>query len=101
VKGTPQTEPMGEEEKKRREAERLATYTEEERRIYDEKKKLKAERKITKQPASVVREWLREGSDSLVLACTFDPEKVLLKFLPYLKNSKPFVIYSEYLEVCI
>ncbi|KAL7689040.1 hypothetical protein Plhal304r1_c017g0062241 [Plasmopara halstedii] len=38
-------------------------------------------------------------SDSLVIAANYDSEKVLMAILPYRGRSKPFVIYSEFLEV--
>ncbi|DBA03000.1 TPA: hypothetical protein N0F65_003188 [Lagenidium giganteum] len=86
------------EEAKRLEAERLSQYTEEERRAYQEKKAKKRANKITRQPIRQVREWVRQKSDALVIACDFDPERVLMALLPYLHCSKPFVIYSEYME---
>ncbi len=36
--------------------------------------------------------------DSLILACNYDPKATLLKLLPYLETSCPFVVFSEYLE---
>ena len=36
--------------------------------------------------------------DSLILACNYDPKATLLRMLPYLESSCPFVVFSEYLE---
>lgn len=87
------------EERKAAAAERAKTFTEAEQKRYEAKKAKRAEKKVQKQPAAVVRGWVREMSDSLVIASHYDPEAVLLALLPYLGYSKPFVIYSEYLEV--
>lgn len=86
------------EERKQAELERAAKFTETERKRYEAKRAKRQETKIAKQPASVVRGWIRDKSDSLVIACHYDPETVLLTFLPYLACSKSFVIYSEFLE---
>lgn len=36
--------------------------------------------------------------DSLILASNYDPKATLLKLLPFLETSCPFVVFSEYLE---
>ncbi|TMW64569.1 hypothetical protein Poli38472_011449 [Pythium oligandrum] len=91
-------ERLSDEEKRRLEEERLAQYTEEEQQKYFEKKAKRAAEKLHRQPAEQVRAWLREQSDSLIIASHFDPQPILLALLPYLKCSRPFVIYCEYLE---
>ncbi|GLD96833.1 hypothetical protein PINS_up005516 [Pythium insidiosum] len=89
---------LSEEEKLRLEAERVAEYTEEEQEKYYIKKARRAAEKMQRQPATTVREWIRNQSDSLVIASHYDPEPVLLALLPYLKCSRPFVVYCEYME---
>lgn len=90
---------MTPEERKKVIEERIKTYTEEEQKQYVAKKQRRKENKVHRQPPAVVRDWIRQQADSLVIASHFDPEQMLLKFLPYLACSKPFVIYSEFLEV--
>lgn len=87
------------EQRKLAAAERAKTFTEAEQKRYEAKKARRQENKVQRQPPAVVREWIREKSDSLVIASHYDPEPVLLALLPYLGYSKPFVIYSEFLEV--
>lgn len=87
------------EERKTLAAERAAKFTEAEQKRYQAKKERRQEKKVQRQPAAVVREWMRAKSDSLVIASHYDPEPVVLALLPYLGLSKPFVIYSEFLEV--
>ncbi|RLN92634.1 hypothetical protein BBJ28_00020397 [Nothophytophthora sp. Chile5] len=87
------------EEREQMATERAKGFTPEQQRRYDEKKARRLEKKIQRQPAATIRQWVRETSDSLVIAANYDPEQVLLALLPYLGRSKPFVIYSEFLEV--
>ncbi|KAF1336116.1 tRNA methyltransferase, partial [Globisporangium splendens] len=86
------------EQRKQAEAERAAKFTEAERKKYEAKRLKRLETKIVRQPASVIRNWIRTKSDSLIIACHYDPETILLTLLPYLACSKPFVVYSEFLE---
>ncbi|RLN05825.1 hypothetical protein BBJ28_00020785 [Nothophytophthora sp. Chile5] len=86
------------EERERMATERAKGFTPEQQRRYDEKKARRLEKKIQRQPSATIRQWVRETSDSLVIAANYDPEQVLLALLPYLGRSKPFVIYSEFLE---
>lgn len=46
-----------------------------------------------------VRDWLRQGCDCLVIACKFDPIAAVDAMLPHLTPSRPFAIYSEFIEV--
>jgi tRNA (adenine58-N1)-methyltransferase non-catalytic subunit len=89
---------LTEDEKKQLEAERIAQYTAEEQKKYYERKAKRAETKVQRVPAETVRAWVREQSDSLVIATHYNPQNVLLALLPYLKCARPFVVYSEYLE---
>ncbi|KAJ0388944.1 hypothetical protein P43SY_011138 [Pythium insidiosum] len=86
---------LSEKEKLRLEAERVAEYTEEEQEKYYIKKARRAAEKMQRQSATTVREWIRAQSDSLVIASHYDPEPVLLALLPYLKCSRPFVVYCD------
>lgn len=79
-------------------AARLAAFTADQRKRYEAKKARNLANKVTRAPAAVVREHVRATSDALVIASSYDPERVLLALLPYLACSKPFVVYSEYLE---
>jgi len=78
--------------------ERAKKFTEAEQKRYEAKKARRQVNKVQRQTQATVREWIREQSDSLVIASHYDPEPVLLALLPYLGYSKPFVIYSEFLE---
>ena len=44
---------------------------------------------------------LREGCDSLVIATRFHPLPIFQTTLPLLLPSQPFVVFSEYIEVCL
>ncbi|CAI5727971.1 unnamed protein product [Peronospora destructor] len=78
--------------------ERAKNFTQEQQKRYAEKKARREETKIFRQKPSTIRQWIREKSDSLVIAANYDPEEVLMALLPYLGRSKPFVVYSEFLE---
>jgi hypothetical protein len=80
-------------------AERAKNFTPEQQKRYAEKKARRDESKLFRQKPSTIRQWTREKADSLVIASNYDPEEVLLALLPYLARSKPFVVYSEFLEV--
>ncbi|RLN45640.1 hypothetical protein BBJ29_009322 [Phytophthora kernoviae] len=86
------------EERERLAAERAKTFTPEQQQRYNAKKERRLQTKIQRQSASTIREWVREKSDSLVIAANYDPEELVLALLPYLGRSKPFVVYSEFLE---
>lgn len=89
------------EERERLAAERAKNFTPAQQKRYAEKKVRREETKIYRQKPSVVRQWVREKSDSLIIAANYDPEAILMALLPYLGRSKPFVVYSEFLEVSI
>ena len=82
-------------------AERAKNFTPEQQKRYAEKKARREETKIFRQKPSTIRKWAREKSDSLVIAANYDPKEVLMALLPYLGRSKPFVVYSEFLEVSL
>lgn len=86
------------EERQRLAAERAKKFTPEEQKRFAQKKALREQTKLLRQNPSTIREWVREKSDSLVIAANYDPEEVLMALLPYLGRSKPFVVYSEFLE---
>uniref|UniRef100_H3GKX8 tRNA (adenine(58)-N(1))-methyltransferase non-catalytic subunit TRM6 n=1 Tax=Phytophthora ramorum TaxID=164328 RepID=H3GKX8_PHYRM len=86
------------EERERLAEERAKTFTPEQQKKYAEKKARRDGTKVNRQSPSTIRQWMREKSDSLVIAANYDPEEVLLAMLPYLARSKPFVVYSEFLE---
>lgn len=87
------------EERERLAAERAKNFTAEQQKRYADKKARREETKICRQKPSIIRQWAREKSDSLVIAADYDPEAILMALLPYLGRSKPFVVYSEFLEV--
>ncbi|KUF86724.1 Non-canonical poly(A) RNA polymerase [Phytophthora nicotianae] len=87
------------EEREQLAAERAKNFTPEQQKRYAEKKARREQTKLFRQKPSTIREWAREKSDSLVIAANYDPEEVLMALLPYLGRSKPFVVYSEFLEV--
>ncbi|CEG46927.1 trna (adenine-n-)-methyltransferase non-catalytic subunit [Plasmopara halstedii] len=89
---------LSQEERERMAAERAKNFTPEQQKRFAEKKALREQTKLFRQKPSTIREWVRQKSDSLVIAANYDPEKVLMALLPYLGRSKPFVIYSEFLE---
>lgn len=86
------------EEREQMANERIAKFTDDQRKRYEAKKAKNLANKIRREPAAVVRAWVREKSDSLVIACNYDPMTMLFTLLPYLACSKPFVVYSEFLE---
>ncbi|CAH0476091.1 unnamed protein product [Peronospora belbahrii] len=86
------------EERERLEAERAKMFTPVQQKRYAEKKARREETKIFRQKPSTIRQWARDQCDSLVIASNYDPEEVLMALLPYLGRSKPFVVYSEFLE---
>jgi tRNA (adenine-N(1)-)-methyltransferase non-catalytic subunit len=57
-------------------------------------------RKLTRPTPDENAASLKSGKkcDSLILACTYDPLATLLKLLPYLETSCPFVVFCEYME---
>nr|CCA25085.1 tRNA (adenineN(1))methyltransferase noncatalytic subunit trm6 putative [Albugo laibachii Nc14] len=89
---------LTEEEKNKMEQERTKQYTEEERKKHELKKLRRNHNRIIRQPRAVIRNWIREKSDVLILASEYDLESTFITLMPYLGDSRPFVIYSEYLE---
>lgn len=77
----------------------MKKYTEEERKKHELKKLRRDQNRIVRQPRAVIRNWLRDKSDLLILASEYDPESTFITLMPYLGDSRPFVIYSECLEV--
>lgn len=56
-------------------------------------------RKLTRHTAEEAAQWLRERpSDSVIIVARYDPTATLLKVLPYLASSCPFVVYCEFME---
>jgi len=79
---------MGDVNKKKDEEERFQDWL-------VKKKKVRQELKIQKETFRVLRE---EGADSLVMIAKWEPQRSLLKLLPYLGSGRRFVVCSEYLE---
>ena len=90
---------LSQEQRERLAAERAKNFTPEQQKHYADKKARREETKLSHQKPSVIRQWAREKSDSLVIAANYNPEAILMALLPYLGRSKPFVVYSEFLEV--
>ncbi|CAM9249660.1 unnamed protein product [Choristocarpus tenellus] len=65
------------------------------------KKLARMRRNKLRPPAHQVREWMREGSDCLIIASKYDPTTSLHAMLPFLIPSRPFVVYSEFIEPLI
>ncbi|KDO24610.1 hypothetical protein SPRG_10142 [Saprolegnia parasitica CBS 223.65] len=88
------------EARQREVAERVALYSPEEQAKYLAKKeaRIKARQTKTRRTPAEVRALLRSPSDSLIIASHYDPLSMLQALLPLLGLSKPFVVYSEYLE---
>jgi len=58
-------------------------------------------RKLTRHTVLEAREWVHDPnrlSSSIILATKYDPTACLLKMLPNLAPSCPFVVYCEYIE---
>ncbi|CAN0409508.1 unnamed protein product, partial [Hapterophycus canaliculatus] len=49
-------------------------------------------------PEKQVRDWLRQGCDCVVIACKYDPTAAVEAMLPHLSPSRPFAVYSEFIE---
>ncbi|KAI9906606.1 hypothetical protein PsorP6_002854 [Peronosclerospora sorghi] len=79
-------------------AERAKNFTPEQQKHYAKKKARREETNIYRQNPAVIRQWVREMSDSLVIAAIYYPEEVLMALMSFLSRSKPFVVYSEFLE---
>lgn len=80
-------------------ADRMKEFTPEQLEAHKQKKIEQQKRRDMRATPSETRNWLRSPSDSLILACEYDPKDTLLKFFPLLGPSKPFVVYYEYLQV--
>jgi tRNA (adenine58-N1)-methyltransferase non-catalytic subunit len=77
-----------------------------EKKAFLEKREGRIRRQCQKRDPAAIRHWLREQSDSLVIAAPgFDVTEILLKLWPTLAPAAPFVIFSEYVEplvqVCV
>ena len=55
-------------------------------------------RKLTRHTTAEVKRFLHSQSDSLIVACKYDPTETLIQLLPYLAASCPFVIFCEHME---
>lgn len=56
-------------------------------------------RKLTRHTPEEAKSWLhKRQSDAVVLVVRYDPTATLLKMLPYLAPSSPFVVFCEYIE---
>ena len=58
-------------------------------------------RKLTRHTVLEAREWVHDPNrlcSSIILATKYDPTACLLKMLPHLAPSCPFVVYSEFIE---
>ncbi|KAI9912620.1 hypothetical protein PsorP6_006202 [Peronosclerospora sorghi] len=89
---------LSSEDRARLAAERAKNFTPEQQKRFAKKKARREETKIYRQKPAVIRQWVREMSDSLIIAANYDPEQILMALLPFLNRSKPFVVYSEFLE---
>jgi len=78
--------------------ERLATYTEDERRKALARREERVQRSLRKPDKGRIRKWIKEGVDSLIIATNMDPTAILMRLYQYLHNSCPFVVFCEYLE---
>jgi tRNA (adenine-N(1)-)-methyltransferase non-catalytic subunit len=58
-------------------------------------------RKLTRHTTGEVKKWLNQQSDSLIIACKYDPTETLIQLLPYLAASCPFVVFGEHMEPLI
>lgn len=74
--------------------------TEKERATFLQKRCGRFARKLTRPTPDENATSLKSGRkcDSLILACSYDPKATLLKLLPYLETSCPFVVFCEYME---
>jgi tRNA (adenine-N(1)-)-methyltransferase non-catalytic subunit len=56
-------------------------------------------RKLTRHSPTEAQEMLlSRPCDSIVIACRYNPTETLLKMLPFLAPSCPFVVYCEFME---
>jgi tRNA (adenine-N(1)-)-methyltransferase non-catalytic subunit len=72
---------------------RRAQFTPEEHAKWLEKREDKEKRKQFRADGGSIREWLRTGVDSLIIASKYDPVAAARVLLPLLRPSCPFVIY--------
>jgi tRNA (adenine-N(1)-)-methyltransferase non-catalytic subunit len=75
----------------------LKTITDQEKFLA--KRAARFARKLTRHSPLEAKGWLAmRQSDSLVIACRYDPTETLLRMFPYLAPSCPFVVYCEFIE---
>lgn len=73
--------------------------TDKQREDFLTKRQARFARKLTRHTTMEGRKWLKEyQSDSLIIATKYDPKTTLMKMLPYLAPSCPFVVLCEYIE---
>jgi tRNA (adenine-N(1)-)-methyltransferase non-catalytic subunit len=92
---------LTEEQAKKNEEERGKKFTKAQQEKHLARKAAREARREARPKDYQVRGWLREGSDSIIIASRFDPTSMLMNLWPYLKPSKPFVVFCEYLEVSL
>ena len=64
-----------------------------------EKRSNRFARKLTRHSPTETQEMLlSRPCDSIVIVCRYDPTETLLKMLPFLAPSCPFVVFCEFLE---
>ncbi|CAM9948185.1 unnamed protein product [Ascophyllum nodosum] len=71
---------------------------EKDRRVKIQKKLARMRRNRIKPPPRQVRDWLRQGCDCVVIAGKYDPLTAVEAMLPHLTPSRPFAVYSEFVE---
>lgn len=79
-------------------ADRMKQFTPEQIEAHKQRKLEQQKRRDMRATPTETRNWLRAPSDSLILACEYDPKDTFFKFFPLLGSSKPFVVYYEYLQ---
>eukprot|EP00752_Nemacystus_decipiens_P006914 g6208.t1 len=91
----------------RTEEEVMEEYTKfmDEHGVPDKDRAVKIERKLARMKRNSmrpsprqVRDWLRQGCDCVVIAGRYNPTAAVEAMLPHLAPSRPFAIYSEFIE---
>jgi len=72
--------------------------TEKEKLEFVAKRAARFARKLTRDTSKETRKLLHKQSDSLIIACNYDPLPTLLNMLPFLASSCPFVVFCEHME---
>jgi len=80
-------------------AKKMGTFkSEAEKDAYMATRAARIRKQCAKPRPATIRHWLREKSDSLIIATHFHPTAVLLQLWPTLAAAAPFVIFCEYVE---